>query len=191
MPIDVARVEFDPEDFRLVQQLLEGTYEFRRSVYRGLNLGSKRARIYASREIAASTTLKKRSIDPHIKVISKVSDQLLVARLRLRGYPLELTAFDHRAGKKGVSYKIWRAKARERYEHAFKAKLGKHEGIFERKIESSKYDGRAPLRTKYGPSVPAIFDNTPGLAKRALEKAVDEAMTEIDRQMDLVLKGLL
>lgn len=188
------KVEFNEQDMRRILELLDDIIDYRRAVWRGLNLGANKGKQLAVAELRSKITVRKKTISSRVKIKHKASRTHAVASFELKSAPLALSEFEHNAGKKGTSYKIWKDGQREFYEHVFKIKNSRYDksgrgALVERNIRHSRYDGRGPLRAKVGPGLVTVFEQTPGLAKRALEKSMADAMVEIERQVQLVLDG--
>jgi hypothetical protein len=184
------KVEFNEQDKRRIMELLDDVIEIRRQVWRGLNFGAKRGRKLAVDEIGSQITLPKKHIRDHVKIKQKANKGHAVASFEIKGSPISLSLYKHRAGKRGVAFTIWQGGSREIYRHAFK--LHKGNGgkgrIVERDIGNPNYDGRLPLKEKFGPAIPNVFDKTPGLANKAMEKAMADAMVEMERLVALALE---
>jgi len=185
------KVEFNEQDKRRILELLDDIIDYRRAVWRGLNLGAKRGRKLAVDEIGKKLTLPKKHIREGVKIKQKASAKHVVASFEVSGAPVSLSLYQSRVGKKKTSFRIYRDGPREEYLHTFKLMRGNSgKGrIVERNLKHPKYNGRLPLREKFGPSIPNAFDKSPGLAKKAMEKAMADAMVEIERQVQLVLDG--
>jgi hypothetical protein len=187
-----VRVELNPRDLTEVRLLLKAYRESgRKALQRSLNHGAKQGRKMAVDDIYSKANLTKKVIRSHTKVyftsVSKLS-----AKLTIKGSPLSLLDYKGtRAGKRGVAFRLWRGEARELYRHAFNAKIGRESAIYERNVDADNYDGRFPLRKKRGPSIPNIYEMTPGLARKVEERAAETMMTELKRQIGLIDRGLL
>lgn len=185
------KVEFNEQDKRRILELLDDIIDYRRAVWRGLNLGARRGRKLAVDEIGSKLTLPKKHIRQAVKVKQRASAKHVVASFEVSGAPVSLSLYKSRVGKKSTKFQIYRDGPQEEYLHTFKLMRGNGSKgrIVERNLKHSRYDGRLPVREKFGPSIPNAFDKTPGLAQKAMEKAMADAMVEIERQVQLVLDG--
>lgn len=102
-----------------------------------------------------------------------------------RGSGIPLIRFDTSVSRDGrVSARVLRSSAREAFDHAFRATLGGHTGIYERLGPK-----RFPVEEKFGPSGVQAF-----YARESTTDKMDEAINEmynkrIDHEITRVLNG--
>lgn len=186
-------VRIDPKGLADVNNLLTAYRQgSKKALYRTVNYGTNQGRKEAVDGMAKKANLTKTRIREKTKMYF-ASLSSLSAKLVIKGGSTPLIHFGASQTKKGVTFKLWKDKARERYRHSFIAILspGGAKGVYERDIGSPQYNGRSPLRTKSGPAVPVIYQRTPGLAKKAEEAAAVAMLKELDRQVGLINRGLL
>lgn len=170
-----------------------------RAVQRAVNHGTKRGRKAVVDGIYAKAALKKKDIRQFIsfRLASLGTFGGPSAKLIMKSYPLNLMMFGAKQRKKfgGVTFRIWRSGKREKYDHAFiyRIKGAKEERVYETNVDSPRYKkGESiPWRRKSGPGVPTLYEQTPGLAQKAHEAAMDAMMKELDRQVALIDRGLM
>lgn len=183
-------VRINPRDMNDVLNILRAYREGgQKALQRSVNHGAKQGRKLSVDAMARKAALKKKTIRGATSMYF-ASLRNLTAKLVIKGKPLALTEYGARQTKKGVTFRIWKDGKREKYRHAFLAQFGTYKGVYERNIGAANYDGRSPLRQKRGPAVPNIYDVTPGLAAKAEEKASEEMLKELDRQVKLIERGL-
>lgn len=193
-------VRIDEASMKRVRDALSGIRNGApKAVARAVNQGLSSGQKAIVDGVYAKAALKKKDIRQHINPVkaSASKTQNPQARIDIKGCPLNLFTYygAKPAGKQGISFRIWRDGKREKYKHAFIATLikARYSGVFEVNIDSPRYkEGRrTPWRRKSGPSVPNIYSQTPGLAKKAEEIASEAMMKELDRQVGLIDRGLL
>lgn len=189
--MSAKQVQINPADLKDVLNLLKAYREGgQKALQRSVNHGAKQGRKISVDEMAKKAALKKKTIRGETSMYF-ASLTNLTAKLVIKGKPLPLMEYGARETKKGVTFKIWKDSKRDRYRHAFIAQLtgSSAKGVYERNIGASDYNGRTPLRAKYGPAVPNVYDKTPGLANKAEELAVNKMLEELDRQIGLIERG--
>lgn len=183
--------QVDPASLKDVLNLLQAYREGgKKALQRSVNHGARRGRKISVDEMARKVALKKKVIRAHTSMyFASLSN--LTAKLVIQGKPVPLIEYGARQTKKGVTFRIWKDGKRERYRHAFIAQItgSQAKGVYERDIGASTYNGRTPLRAKRGPAIPNVYDQTPGLAKKAEEFAANEMLKELDRQIGLIERG--
>lgn len=181
-----------PEDLKLLHDLLHDCEKSEVMAYRALNYGAKQGRKLAVDYVYAKLNVKKGLIREETKLSRFASAHDLAAKLTIYGNPFGIELFGANQTRKGVTFKIWRDSTRERYRHAFFASLfGGAQRVYERDITDAEYDGRFPLRRKLGPGVATVFNETPWLAKRAIQEAGDATIREAHRLAQLMIEGKL
>lgn len=186
---DPIRVAIDQQQLDEIRNLI---YDIRKgadtAVYRAINHGARQGRKAAVDAMYAKVNLTKTKIRAQTFVyfasISKLSAKMTVKN-DLQG----LEQFGARQTLKGVTFKIWRDGTRERYDHAFMMTMpgGSADRVYERNIKHAEYDGRLPLRKKFGPGIATVFDETPGVEEKTQTTAADAMLTELSRQVNLLM----
>lgn len=182
----------DPKGLNDVLNLLQAYRTGgKKALQRSVNHGAKQGRKISVDAMSKKAALKKKTIRAATTMYF-ASLRTLSAKLVIKGGSVSLMEYGARQTKKGVTFRLWKDGKRERYRHAFITKLpgSPDKGVYERNIDSPSYDGRSPLRTKSGPAIPNVYDKTPGLAKKAEELAGNEMLKELDRQINLLNRGL-
>lgn len=162
-----------------------------RALQRSINYGTKQGQKASVDEMAKKASLTKKVIRSHTKMyFASISG--LQAKLVISGRSLPLTDYGARRTNTGVTFRIWKDKPREKYKHAFMWTLVKerYTGVFEPNVDSPRFNGFTPYRRKSGPSIPVVYENTPGLANKAEEMAAAAMLRELDRQIALIDRGL-
>jgi hypothetical protein len=192
-------IRINEGDLKRVRDVLYGYRNgAEKAVMRAVNHGTRQGRKHVVDGIYAKAALKKADIREHtsFRLASLGTMGSAQAKLILKSGPINLLKYGAKpAGKSGVSFRIWRDGKREKYRHAFIATLikARYSGVFEVNIDSPKYKegARTPWRRKEGPGIPTIYQQTPGLAEKANELAMEAMMKELDRQVGLIDRGLL
>lgn len=101
------------------------------------------------------------------------------------GYVLSLLKFNTTVGKDGrVSTQVMRSSAKEQLDHAFKAQMGGHTGIYER-IGPSRF----PVRELYGPATPQMMYSNERVMDEIEEKMVEAYESRIEHEILRVMNG--
>ena len=186
---DPIRVIIDKQQLDEIRDLIYSTRDGAdTAVYRALNYGSNQARKKAVDMIYAKAALTKTKIRAktfvYLASISKLQSQITI-----KNDLVGLEQYGANQTNTGVTFRIWRDGSREKYRHAFIATLpgAKNPGVYERNIEHGDYDGRLPLRRKYGPTIAALYENTPGIDSAVQETASSKMLFELDRQIKLLM----
>lgn len=146
-----------------------------RVIRRSLNRSVTSVRGRLVKRFAEILPLKQTTIRSNM-VIQRASYLSPAARIIIRGKGTPLIDLRARQTIRGVTYLADKAKGRELAESAFIAVMpAGHRGVY-RRVGAD----RTPIRELYGPSLPGIFDTTPGLAK---ETEVDASAT-LAKRMD-------
>ena len=193
-------------DTRAVSALLNALPKEIEMATRGaLNDTASHIRTVASREIRDKWNIKKKDLDPFIKV-EKATRAKLEAKVEMRANPIPLSKFGARQTRKGVSVEVHKGK-RKILKRAFFAQMGSgHSGVFRRKAKSRK-QGKPyrslPVRevktgawagTAYRPALPIIEQVVirPTTMWRAiLDKHVREAESFAVRRLRGRLESLI
>lgn len=192
-------VQLDEASMQRVRDVLYGYRNgAERAVMRAVNHGTRQGRKAVIDGIYAKAALKKSDIGEHATfyLASLGTFGQAQGKLILKSGPINLIKYGAKSlTKGGVSFRIWRDGAREKYRHAFIAGLikSRYFGVFEVNIDSPKYDEKKqiPWRRKEGPGIPTIYEQTPGLAAKANNTAADAMLKELERQIGLIDRGLL
>lgn len=158
-----------------------------RAVSRAINHGLKQGEIAIVNGIYGKAALTKRQIREYISMKKAYLNQPR-ASVTMSSKPLSLMEYGAKNTNNGVTFRIWRAGSRERYRHAYIWTLvrSRYTGVFE-----ANPNKKNAIRRKTGPRIPFIYQNTPGLAKKANEIGADAMLNELDRQVALFNRGLL
>lgn len=91
----------------------------------------------------------------------------------------------------GVSVKVYKDKGAVRMRHAFFAQMENgHIGLFMRaKGADGKRVARLAINELKGPSVSAIYENTPGLSQLVETTAAERLQRELDHQVQYILQN--
>ena len=101
------------------------------------------------------------------------------------GHVLPLLKFNTIVGSDGrVSTQVMRNSAREQLDHAFKAQMGGHTGIYER-IGPSRF----PVRELYGPATPQMMYSNEDVMDTIEAKMVEAYESRIEHEILRVLNG--
>ena len=101
------------------------------------------------------------------------------------GNVIPLTRFETRVDSSGaVSTRVKRNSARQQLDHAFRAQMGAHTGIYER-IGLDRF----PVRELYGPATPQMMYSNEDVMDKVEEKMVETYEKRIDHEIMRVLNG--
>ena len=101
------------------------------------------------------------------------------------GTVIPLIKFDTMATPSGlVSARVKSSSPREILENAFRAKMGTHEGIYER-VGADRF----PLRELYGPSTPQMMYSNEDVLDAMDERMVEVYEQRIDHEVERLLNG--
>lgn len=101
------------------------------------------------------------------------------------GYVLPLMKFDTTVDSNGrVSTRVKRSSAKEQLDHAFKAQMGKHTGIYER-VGASRF----PVEELYGPATPQMMYSNEDVMDTIEEKMVETYDVRIEHEITRLLNG--
>ncbi len=101
------------------------------------------------------------------------------------GYVLPLLKFNTSVNSRGVvSTQVKRQSAKETLDHAFRAQMGHHTGIYERYGPD-----RFPVRELFGPATPQMLYSNEDVLDRMEEKMVDAYEKRIDHEILRLLNG--
>lgn len=101
------------------------------------------------------------------------------------GYVIPLMKFNTAVGKDGLVHtQVKRFGVRETLEHAFKAQMGHHTGIYER-VGLDRF----PVNELYGPATPQMMYSNEKVTDTIEEKAVETYEKRIDHEILRVMNG--
>lgn len=102
------------------------------------------------------------------------------------GNVIPLLRFDTSVGRDGrVTSRVKRSGAKKAIDHAFRAQMGAHTGIYER-IGPDRF----PVRELYGPSTPQMMYSNEDVMDKVEDKMVDTYDKRIDHEINRLLAGL-
>lgn len=105
--------------------------------------------------------------------------------IEFKGVHIPLIKFDTTVSSSGrVSARVKRTSAKTAFESAFRADVGNHTGIFERKTEK-----RFPIEQKYGPSTPQMMSANDDVSQEIGDKIRDVFEERLDHEILRVLNG--
>jgi hypothetical protein len=189
---DPIRVIIDQQQLDEIRNLIYSTRKGAdTALYRALNYGTRQGRKAAVDRMAAKANLTKAKIREQSPVFF-ASVSRLEAQLRIKSKAFGIEEFKKTSISttgKGVAFRIWVDGPRERYRHAFMAQMpgAKSEYVYERNLEHPAYNGRTPLKRKYGPSMSTVYENTPGVDENVRTTAADKMLAELSRQINLLI----
>jgi len=187
--------ELNPKDVDSVLSMVEDLRkESPKLIFWSLKKGANKGQSETVNNVYAKANLTKTKIKKRTSVRFYSISQL-TAKLRIKSGNIPLEEFNgtkvyKSQSKPGVYFKIWRDEAQENYRHAFGLAANPQDitrGVWEREINALDYDGRYPLRRKFGPSVATVFEKTPRLSDHVLKTATDTMVAELNRLVNLKL----
>ncbi len=164
------------------------------AIYTALNKVVAYGRTHVAEAVAKEMTARITSVKKRITV-RKASSHRLYAAIDLHGeHGVSLIGFRARQTKAGVNATIFGK--RQAFPHAFIARgLNDQRQVFKREgekriMKAGHYKGRRkqPLVVLKGPTVPEVFDETPDLADGILAELDDRFRTQLDSQVQWLLK---
>ena len=178
----------------LLSQLNGNAANTRKAVVSAVNKTTNTGRTRISRAVAAQMSAKKGGVDKRIKT-AKATASSPEARIRLLGGAgVGLINFYVRQGASGVSAKVFGQK--QAIAHAFIATgINSNKHVFlregpKRKMMKGNYAGqmKQPLKSLYGPRVPVVFEDTPGLADKELADIREVLAKNLKSQVNRFIK---
>lgn len=154
----------------------------RSGIRRSLNRTIRGVRTAASSEFRSEFNAKKRDVDRRLKVrLARGLDT--EAALQVTASAMPMVAFGARQTKRGVSVRIRKGGGRQRFRHAFIARMPSgHRGVFERRTPSTH---RLPIDELFS-TAPVQYLDRPAVVGRlgdvARERLVRELNHEIQRR---------
>jgi len=152
-------VVFDKRQLAQIERAVKGIPRgMPRVVSRAINKTATTARSHLVKRIAGILPIKQKDIRKGMPIY-KATLNRWQATIRIIGKAIPLIQFKARQTRKGVTYKKAGADTRALIRSAFIAVMPTgRKGVFLRLGRP-----RLPIRELYGPSLPSIFENTPGL----------------------------
>ncbi len=170
---------------KLLAGIPDGIYRavgsaIKRSAQHGLTVGMK----LVSGEYAIGQNELKRHTR-NINTIIKDGKTSVEVTFGYRGNVIPLMSFDTTVSRDGaVSARVLRSSAKETFDHAFRAKMGMHTGIYER-----LGPGRFPVKELFGPSAVQAFNSREETVDKMDEELIKTFEARIDREITRVLNG--
>ncbi|MER9706048.1 phage tail protein [Mesorhizobium sp. M0204] len=141
-----------------------------------VNTTAKQVRTTAARIVAKAGGLKRRDVDPSIRIYPYSTPATLTAVVRGSGRPIALVKFAARQAKAGVTANAWGT--RKLYKHTFIATMRSgHEGVF---VRTSKQ--RNPIKELWGAGVTQVMSQAITMGEIEAE-AQDKLTTNVIRQL--------
>lgn len=159
-------------------------------------VGSALSRAAATGKTAIKSTIVKRytisqseflSQTRNINHFTRTSDGGVEVVFGYAGYVIPLLKFDTSVGSDGrVVTRVKRSSAKEVLEHAFKAQMGPHTGIYERIGPD-----RSPVKEFFGPATPQMmsFEGDDEVWEEVEGKMVETYEKRIDHEIMRLLNG--
>lgn len=141
-----------------------------------VNTTARQVRTFAARVVAKAGGLKRRDVDPSIRIFPYSTPASLSATVRGSGRPIALIKFAARQTKAGVTANAWGV--RKLYRHTFIATMKSgHEGVF---VRTSKK--RVPIKELWGSGVTQVMSQAITLGEIEAE-AQDKLTANVVRQL--------
>lgn len=158
------------------------------ALMRSLNRTAAGAKTAAAKGVGGVVTMKAKEIKSYIRV-SKAKKDHLSSSIHLKQKLTPAIVFTNRQLKKGISLKIYKAGSSIKLKHDFYATMNSgHRGIFRRaEISPGVYAGRLPIIERFGPSVGAVYEKTPGLSSKIEAESSERLLREVDSQVNAIL----
>lgn len=189
-----AEVRFDEAQVEDYLKLLSGiTNGYERAASRSINKAVTKTRTGISKAIRQVVTLKAKPVKDAIKV-KKASISDLSGRVTVKGKGIPLIQYRAKflkASRRGVNYQVFKSGGKKNLRHAFIAMMPSgHIGVFVREKQTAGpgFAGRLPIRELFGPSIPSVLAETPGVLEDVEEASADILIEEMERQVDLLLQ---
>lgn len=186
---DPIRVAIDQQQLDEIRNLIYSTRKGAdTALYRSINHGARQGRKAAVDAMYAKVNLTKTKIRAETFVyFASISN--LSAKMTVKNSLKGIEEFSASQTQKGVTFRLWRDGTRERYRHAFITTMpgSSTPRVYERNIEHGDYDGRLPVRRKFGPGIATVFDETPGVEEKVDTTASQAMLTELSRQINLLM----
>ena len=182
--VDVAEADLDR-----VQKLLAGiTGGWQKAVGSALSRAAAAGRTEAKRPVLAEYAIDQSTYLRETRTINhfeRSADGSISVAFAFAGYGIPLLRFNTSVDSSGrVVTQVKRNGAAETLNHAFKAQMGPHIGIYERTGA-----GRFPLRELYGPATPQMMYSNEAVMDAVEEKMADTYNRRIEHEVDALLNG--
>ncbi len=182
--VDVAEADLDR-----VQKLLAGiTGGWQKAVGSALSRAAAAGRTEAKRPVLAEYAIDQSTYLRETRTINhfeRSADGSISVAFAFAGYVIPLLRFNTSVDSSGrVVTQVKRNGAAETLNHAFKAQMGPHIGIYERTGA-----GRFPLRELYGPATPQMMYSNEAVMDAVEEKMADTYNRRIEHEVDALLNG--
>jgi hypothetical protein len=163
-------------------------------VYRAVGSALKRAAAHGqtvgAKIVSEEYAIGQNELKRHVKNINRIvkdGKSSYEVTFGYKGWVIPLLKFDTVIDRQGrVSARVVRSGTRKALDHAFRAHMGPHVGIYER-IGPDRF----PVRELYGPATPQLFyEGAEGEAYEKMDKEIRDAFEKrIDREILRVLNG--
>lgn len=129
----------------------------------------------ADRKIRVEYNIKKKDLKGTLNVLPMKENRMEVT-LRVKGKRIPLIAFGAKQKKQGVQVRVLKKGPKTTIPGTFIATMQYGESVFERMKQGGKRVGRFPVKGKYGPSIPILFQGKKvmgGMEKIVKDRAQD------------------
>lgn len=181
-------VNFPWNQYTNIQAALSEMGEFvRECAAKAANIAASRIRANLVDGVAALVTLDRSEIEKLIQITATATPDRPASRVSISYSSEPLYSFANYEDITGTYSQVYRDDAAKLVPAAFIATMQSGlRGIFQRELIDGNRDGRLPIEEKFGPSVQAIVEITPGFwneqtlrAEYELSIAVDEVRNEL------------
>ena len=182
--VDVAEADLDR-----VQKLLAGiSGGWQKAVGSALSRAAAAGRTEAKRPVLAEYAIDQSTYLRETRTINHFewsADGSISVAFAFAGYVIPLLQFNTSVDSSGrVVTQVKRNGAAETLNHAFKAQMGPHIGIYERTGA-----GRFPVKELYGPATPQMMYSNEAVMDAVEEKMADTYNRRIEHEVDALLNG--
>ena len=182
--VDVAEADLDR-----VQKLLAGiTGGWQKAVGSALSRAAAAGRTEAKKPILAEYAIDQSTYLSETRTINhfeRSADGSVSVAFAFAGYVIPLLRFNTSVDSSGqVVTQVKRGSAATVLDHAFKAQMGAHTGIYERTGA-----GRFPVKELYGPATPQMMYSNEDVMDAVEEKMADTYQKRIEHEIDALLNG--
>ena len=182
--VDIAEDSLDR-----VQKLLAGiSGGWQKAVGSALSRAAAAGRTEAKRPVLAEYAIDQSTYLRETRTINhfeRSADGSISVAFAFAGYVIPLLQFNTSVDSSGrVVTPVKRNGAAETLNHAFKAQMGPHIGIYERTGA-----GRWPVKELYGPATPQMMYSNEAVMDAVEEKMADTYNRRIEHEVDALLNG--
>lgn len=182
--VDIAEDSLDR-----VQKLLAGiSGGWQKAVGSALSRAAAAGRTEAKRPVLAEYAIDQSTYLRETRTINhfeRSADGSISVAFAFAGYVIPLLQFNTSVDSSGrVVTQVKRNGAAETLNHAFKAQMGPHIGIYERTGA-----GRFPVKELYGPATPQMMYSNEAVMDAVEEKMADTYNLRIEHEVDALLNG--